>query len=146
MNLYNVTTTAGLGQAGRQLLETENYFGNAKIKMDTNVINGNLAIHDVTKKFVTTGFKLDIGYVYNSQRIPAWRLNQGKKIAEMLGEINQPNSKTILEEPDGHLTEYIFNSDKQCYESFSDARGLSTLTFKDGQWCGWNSLSIGLTH
>ncbi len=80
MRVINLLATENLGHTNDRLMQTRQPFGQSNLNISTNTTNGNVVIEDVTKRFVTQGFQLDIGFIYNSQGTPFWRINQGRQL------------------------------------------------------------------
>ncbi len=137
---FNAIPTRGLGKKNNLLQQAEVVYGQAKILLNANPLNGNLFIKDFTKSLTTQGFQLDIGYVYNSQSQTPWKLNQGKTISSIQGELNKPNSFLVVEEADGHESIYTYTPDRNCYVNLSETGGSSTLTYNASEevWSGWS--------
>lgn len=138
---FNVIATPGLGQKQDILQQEQCFYGQAKVSIDVNPLNGNLFVKDFKKSFTESGFQFNIGYQYNSQAKAPWRLNQGKVISPVHGEPNEPGSYVVVDEADGHESTYRYDTKRQCYVNSSETDGASTLTFTSGKWTGWNPSS-----
>jgi YD repeat-containing protein len=138
---FNVIATLGLGQKQDILQQNKCFYGQAKLSIDVNPLNGNLFVSDFNKTFTESGFQFNIGYQYNSQASVPWRLNQGKVIGPVQGEPNEAGSFVVVEEADGHKSTYRYDTKRQSYVNTSEAGGSSILTLTAGKWTGWNPAS-----
>ena len=139
MEFFNLIATPGLGKCKDVIKQAQTHYGQAELSINANPLNGNLFLQDFSKTFTIQGFQIDIGMVYNSQAKSPWRLNQGKTISPVEGQINEPNSVVILTDADGHENTYSYDSGRSCYVNRSEAGGCSTLTYTaDNQWEGFN--------
>lgn len=136
---FNVIATPGLGKKKDILQQEKCWYGQAKISINVNPLNGNLFVKDFTKSFTEQGFQFDVGYQYNSQSSVPWQLNQGKVIRPIQGQPNKVDSFVVIEESDGHESTYIYDVGRNCYVNCSETGGSSVLTYNsDDKWTGWN--------
>lgn len=66
MTFFNVIATSGLGAKQDVLQQKEDLFGQAKISINANPLNGNLFIKDFAKTFTEQGSQFEVGYQYSS--------------------------------------------------------------------------------
>jgi YD repeat-containing protein len=143
MRFFNIIANAGLGHSVNQLDDSPIAYGQAQLAVDANVINGNVCIQDFQKTFIDLGFKLQVGFTYNSL-LPGWKLNLGKSLKNRSGELNSADSSIELVGADGHIHRYVYENKRGCYVCTSDLEGLPTLTYEAGQWLGFDPLT-GIT-
>lgn len=62
MSFFNVIATPGLGTKQEVLQQKEDFFGQAKISINANPLNGNLFIKHFAKTFSEQGFQFEMGY------------------------------------------------------------------------------------
>ena len=144
MTLLNILATTGLGKKQDVIKQGALPYGQAKLLINANPLNGNLFVEDFTQTFIAQGFQFDIGYRYNSQSKQPWSLNQGKTIGLIQGQPNEEGSYVAVEESDGHVSTYTYDLAYGRYVNLSEAGGSSTLTYTPegkGHWIGWNPLT-----
>lgn len=138
VTFFTIIATPGLGTKNDLLKQTEVPYGQGRVSITTNPLNGNLFVKDFEQTFIQPGFPLTLGYSYNSQSATPWKLNQGKIIRSLQGELNQINSQVTVEEADGHESLFCYDIERNCYVNTSDSAGAATLRYADSQWTGWN--------
>ncbi len=141
VTFFNVIATPELGKKRDILKRKEYFYGQAKLTLNVNPLNGNLFIKDFTKTFCDQGVQFTIGYQYNSQSITPWTINQGKEISSIEGRANEVGSFVYVTEADGDESRYTYDAQRACYVSLSEAGGSSVLYYTGEQWSGWNPLS-----
>lgn len=141
VTFFNVIATPELGKKYDILKRKECFYGQAKVSLHVNPLNGNLFIQDYSKTFCDQGVQFSIGYQYNSQSHTPWTINQGKKISWIEGGINELASVVYVTEADGAVSQYSYDTQRSCYVALSEAGGASVLYYKNEQWSGWNPLT-----
>ncbi|RUR06590.1 RHS repeat protein [Legionella sp. km772] len=141
MPFFNVITSPGLGKINEALQQEETFYGQAKLSINTNPLNGNLFIKEFAQTFVDQGFHFGLSFCYNSQASTPWKLNKAKVIKSIQGPPNQVGSLVIVEECDSHESVYSYVPARDCYVNLTANSAASILTYKDGQWSGWNPIT-----
>lgn len=98
MPFFNVITSPGLGKINAALQQEETFYGQAKLSINTNPLNGNLFIKEFAQTFVDQGFHFELSFCYNSQASTPWKLNKAKVIKSIQGPSNHVGSLVIVEE------------------------------------------------
>lgn len=140
MVFFNVIPTPGLGKKKDFIKQEELFYGQARVSINANPLNGNLFLKDFTRTLVEQGFTFEIGYQYNSQSKNPWKLTQGKVIGPIEGPANKINSFVVVEESDGHESTFTYDPERGSYVNWSAADGFSVLNYnkQDGKWRGWS--------
>lgn len=142
----NIITGSGLGVSHSSFTQigdlwTTSGVGQSGIKLFANAATGNLIIQDRVLPLMEMNGAIPLSYVYNSQSKQGqgqWRLGFLKSLKNIPSKINSLASTLTLEEVDGHLTTYTFDSVTNRYWGEALKDGVPYLSYdettKQWQW------------
>jgi hypothetical protein len=138
---FSPIASQGLGTSYSSLEKIGNIislegYGGAKVKFFPNIATGNLVVKDRVLHIEELGGAIDLGYTYNSQAQSidqCWHFSHKQFI-----QLPKSGNKTaVLQEKDGHLTTYTYDSNSGFYFAPSgSSKGTSWLKFDEPnqQW------------
>lgn len=138
--MTQIFTGTGLGTHGSSLGQLGSYgpkgtatLGQGGGSVYVNAANGNLQLKQADGFLSNLGVGLDLYQTYNSldKENNSWRFNFESRL-KFDGKMNVQGSKIIRIDEDGHLSDFIYQNQKQAY--IAEDGSIAQITLQNGNW------------